>query len=360
MLVCAGMIACGSIGAAFEDSSGPNASDQADGGGFASPNPEGTALGPTDNAVILVHAAGLGAFRVCFDSALDQLPLPDRQAMPEANVVGVEVGTAVRLPPLAAPVNKVFVYEERLLRGKEDLDCRDLVTSQTPGVDPVAKIDLNADLTRDVHLLVLSGCGRNPSLFDRTIAQCGSDFDGGFGNLKMKDIVLKGANRTSPSLLPTQVAQLSQALESARADAGALNVTFGELEGSGGTVTVTQNPGLLAPPSPAQPIALEYKPDDIPGYARRGFTVFLGGKKLLAQSLADVARLSSPNDLPTTYYAVASNYVLLLLGDPNAKPKADGGAPDELEGLHFLVVPVVEPKADGGADASAPSDGGPL
>jgi hypothetical protein len=111
------------------------------------------------------------------------------------------------------------------------------------------------------------------------------------------------------------------------------------------TTSIATDPPLLGAASPAAPVALAYDPEALPDYAQRGFRVTLGGKSLLAQSLADVARLSSPNDLPSSYYAAASNYVLLLLGDPEAPVKNDAGA-DELETLHFLVVPVVQPKAD--------------
>jgi hypothetical protein len=89
-----------------------------------------------------------------------------------------------------------------------------------------------------------------------------------------------------------------------------------------------------------------------------------GATTLLDESLARIQSLSSPRDVPPTYYAAASNYALLLLGDPNAK-LADGGADtDDRRRLHFLAVPVIEPKTDGGADgvdggSSPPEDGGP-
>ena len=81
----------------------------------------------------------------------------------------------------------------------------------------------------------------------------------------------------------------------------------------------------------------------------------------LDESLADIQKSSSPRDIPPSYYATASNYALLVLGDPNAK-LADGGPDtDDRRALHVLAVPVVEPKSDGGADdggTSGAGDGG--
>jgi hypothetical protein len=301
---------------------------------------------------------------VCFGAAPKQFPQPDKQTMPEANVVGVDVGTAVRLPPIDTSANgTVYVYEERLLRpftapfGSEVYDCETLVTAQTSSVPkPVASMTLDptSNLATGVHLLVLSGCGANPTnvALARTTRQCGADFDPTKGNLKLRDVLLQGAVRDRDTSIPAQVVHLSQPLASARSAAGAnakVEVSYGPVVGDAGavftTTSIATDPPLLGAASPAAPVALAYDPEALPDYAQRGFRVTLGGKSLLAQSLADVARLSSPNDLPSSYYAAASNYVLLLLGDPEAPVKNDAGA-DELETLHFLVVPVVQPKAD--------------
>ena len=73
------------------------------------------------NGVVLVHAASFPAFRICFEGTKEELPLPSTDVMPESNVVGVEVGTAVRLPPLstagARPLGRAFVFPELALRG---------------------------------------------------------------------------------------------------------------------------------------------------------------------------------------------------------------------------------------------------
>jgi hypothetical protein len=364
-----GAVACGSDAlSAFGNAAAQDPNAQADAGGATASEsdapkaPPSAALVPVDNAVILVHAAGLGAFRVCFGAAPKQFPQPDKQTMPEANVVGVDVGTAVRLPPIDTSAKReVYVYEERLLRpytapfGSEVYDCETLLGASTESIPkPVATMTLTTNLATGVHLLVLSGCGANPGNpnLARTARQCGADFSPTKGNLKLRDVVLQGAVRDRDTSIPAQVVHLSQPLASARTAAGAnakIEISYGPVVGDAGavftTTSIATDPPLLGAASPAAPVALAYDPEALPDYAQRGFRVTLGGKSLLSQSLADVARLSSPNDLPSSYYAAASNYVLLLLGDPEAPVKNDAGA-DELEKLHFLVVPVVQPKAD--------------
>lgn len=363
------LVACGSSLLSSSDAEGAPAAGAAADGGLASgaENPSvNPGLRPVDNAIVLVHAAGLGAFRVCFGAAPKLYPQPDKQTMPEANLVGVDVGTAVRLPPLDTSSDPtVYVYEESLLRKwsapfGEEYDCDKIVNSQTPGVPPpVVTLRLDTNLATGVNLLVLTGCGANPAnpALARTTVQCGDDFDPAKGNLKLRVLPLLGETRPSETTLPTQVVHLSQPLASARADAGtknALEVSYGPVAGDAGvvfaTTSIVKDPALFGGPMPTSPVALPYDPEAQPDYAERGFRVTLGDKLLLGQSLADVARLSSPTDVPSSYYALGSNYVLLLLGDPNAKPRPGDAGVDPLEKLHFLVVPVVVPKADAGAD----------
>ena len=81
---------------------------------------------------------------------------------------------------------------------------------------------------------------------------------------------------------------------------------------------------------------------------------------VLDQTLEQVQAISAPRELPTTYFGIASNYALLLLGDP-APRLFDGGADtDGRRALHLVAIPVIDPKADAGADAgpTEPGDGG--
>ena len=63
-----------------------------------------------------------------------------------------------------------------------------------------------------------------------------------------------------------------------------------------------------------------------------------------------------PDTLPTSYYRAASNYALLLVGDPRVEPRLDDGganaAYDARRAVHLLAVPVKGPDdGDGGVRA---------
>ena len=373
--------ACGSIGAStYGDSTGgrgPNepGSSAADAG--SAPFPAGDKLGPVDNAVILVHAAKSQSFRLCFknESELDRRPQPDSQVMPEANVVGVEVGSAVRLGPLKGAPGEIFLFDEPLIRavypqfgGNVGPTCRNLLS----GSNPLSKIavslgTIDKDLSTGVHLLVVRGCPGNGPLDKHSVAECGASWNATSGNLGVSEVELHGAYRPTNGTLPAQVVNLSQPLEGARAGRDVV-ITFGDLVAPDAKVEkVASNPQLFGSAAPLEPAQLTYPTSDQAIYATSGFRVQLAapgdgsaGKKVLEQTLQAIQNLSSPRDLPPSYYATASNYALLMLGDPDAK-LADGGADsDERRNLHFLAVAVVNPKkGDAGADGGEPLDGGP-
>lgn len=361
------VVACGmsAADAAFGDgANAPSAGDSDAGfaGGGSGPAPSD--LRPVDNAVILVHAAASESFRLCFGNELDRQPQPDATTMPEANVVGVEVGSAVRLGPLRGAPGKVYLFDEPLIRafypqfGGKGPTCSDLLASDTMSKLAVDLGTVDKNLSTGVHLLVVSGCPANTPTRTHTEAECGPGFDGSKSNLAVTEIALTGAKREGSAALPAQVVHLSRALQSALAGR-TLKIAFGDVTASGALAPVVEDPKLLGAPQPAAPVPLAYPTNDEGVYAKFGFRVEAasaeGGapEAMLSQSLADVQRLSSPNDLPSTYFAAASNYVLLLLGEPSPR-LSDGGADDDpRRKLHFLAVPVIEPKpaADGGAEA---------
>jgi hypothetical protein len=326
-------------------------------------------LGPVDNAVILVHAAKSQAFRLCFENELDRRPQPDSQVMPQANVVGVEVGSAVRIGPLSGAPGRIFLFEEPLIRALYPQfggagvgpTCRQLVATQGLGNLAVTLGTVTTDLSHGVHLLVVRGCPANTPGNTYSIAECGGGWGPAKSNLAVTELTLSGYKRPDGSTLPTQVVNLSQALESERAG-GQVAITFGDLTAPGASLaSVAASAPLFGPAVPAAPAMLSYASSDLAGYDSVGFRVQLTGADggapthLLDESLARIQKLSSPLDLPPTYYAAASNYALLMLGDPNAVP-ADGGAGDDLRSLHFLAVPVIAPKDDAGADGGSTAD----
>jgi hypothetical protein len=390
LAVSGALYACGSAGLSGFGAQGtsggvdPSTPPDADGGGAVVATPmagskDGTGLVPVDNAVILVHAAKSQSFRLCFEKEPDRRPQPDSDVMPEANVVGVEVGAAVRLGPLSGAPGMVYLFDEPLIRAfypafggaGQGPTCKNLLAD--PSLSQIAQPlgTITTDLSHGVHLVVVRGCPRDTTTVKHSVTECGASWTSGAGNLGVAEITLAGAQRPSPGLLPAQVVNLSQPLEGARGTKSVV-VSFGDLLTAGAPVTpVATNPPVFGNADPSLPASLSYDANDQAIYASFGFRVSLqaasgqpaGSTTLLDESLARIQSLSSPRDVPPSYYAAASNYALLLLGDPNAK-LADGGVDsDDRRNLHFLAVPVIEPKTDAGPDGvdggSGPSaDGG--
>lgn len=365
-------LSASSLDAAGGANADPNRGTSSSGGSSGeSATPAGAAdLAPTDNGVIMVHAASMQPFRMCFENQLGLYPQPDKQAMPQANVVGVEVGHAVRISPLNGPPGHVYLYEEPLIRGLyfgssdgKGPTCSDLHTSNTLSALEIDLGEVKTDLSKGVHLLVVKGCPKDTASVKHSVAECGADWTAATGNLSVAEITLPGANRKDLNKLPTQVVNLSPAVETARGGK-TLSVTFGALATPGKLTPVVDNPALFKDPQPTTPVSLDFASDDLSTYATNGFRVTVpsssGGSQVdVDYSLAEIQKASSPLEVPSSYYTVASNYVLLLLGDPNAKLPDGGPDSDERRALHFLAVPVIEPKAanDAGPGTDAAADG---
>lgn len=375
-LIALAAIACGSLDAAgFADREGNSPS--ADGGGLAPST--GPKDGPVDNAVILVHAAKAQSFRLCFDEELDRLPLPDSQVMPEANVVGVEVGSAVRLGPLRGMPGNVFLFDEATIRALYPQfggagagpSCGTLLSGSNALNKFAIKLGrIEKDLRTGVHLLVVRGCPADGKVAPfRSVAECGADWTAATGNLGITEIELRGAAPPQAGVLSAQVVNLSKSLDDDRLGRR-LVIRFGDLVGKDAKLMdVASNPPLFGEAAPASPALLPYSSEDANIFGSTGFRVSLGSvadagdagteANVLDQTLERVQELSAPRDLPPTYFATASNYALLLLGDPDAKLKDGGADTDDRRRLHILAVPVIETKSgDAGADGGEPSDGG--
>ena len=151
-----------------------------------------------------------------------------------------------------------------------------------------------------------------------------------------------------------------------------LDVTFGAL-GDGSDPLDQQV--ATAPPlfEAGEPTTLGLDQTSTATFGSHGFRIALrhaedagepsdgGALFFVDQSLAEVQELSFPQTVPTTYFRAASNYALLLLGDPRiARTYPDGGVNpgfDARRAVHLLAVPVKE-EIDAGADAAP--DAAPL
>lgn len=344
----AAVVACGS---ADSESAFGNPSASSDAGGTSSSssggfgNDAGAAADASiipANGIVIVHAASFGAFRLCFEKQEQRRPIPSADLLPESNLVGVDVGSVVRIDPIPGSPGKIWAFAvddiaQYYAPGQAGPTCKDLLKSAAFG-DAHEVGTINDNLSAGVHLLVLRGSVGN--------------------QLRIEKISLTAFNRM-PQTLPVQVLHLAQNLESLAGNRK-IGVIADALDGgdSGPFIEGTFEAGV---PFPTMPFELDYNPDDEGQYATSGFMVTLGApldagadagdagprKVILAQSLADIQRLSAPRALPEPWFNAGSSYVLLLLG--NAQ-EADANA-DELERLHFLAVPL---KSAASSDAGEP------
>jgi hypothetical protein len=327
---------------------------------------------PTASGVVLVHAAAFPAFRLCFENMPELPPQPDSKIMPEANVVGVEVGSVVRIDPLEAP-GRIYVINERDVRGT-DLACGELLN------DPSKKLleDTHYHVANTikeplgqgrVDVLAITGCGAKAFLnhlkTDETNCDKGASrpWDVTRGNLEARVITLEpspvGATESS---LPVQLVHLAPKLDAFIGDAGTLEVTFGNLRDQGALPQRVANQVPLL--GMGSPVTLQLNQKDLGVYGTHGFRIAVREgtttKLEVDRSLAAVQELSSPRDTPDAYYRTPSNYALLLLGDPSAPPGADGGPVASRRQVQLLAIPVLDPsQIEQGADAgSDEGDGG--
>jgi hypothetical protein len=349
----AAVVACGSADSELNAFGPPSANQDSGASGSSSGGSFNDAGFPGDaatmipaNGIVIVHAASFGAFRLCFKNVGGRRPIPSADLLPESNLVGVDVGSAVRIDPIKGSPGTAYAFDVDDIKtyyppGQAGPTCNDLVTGQAfQYAHEVAEIA--TDLAFGVHLLVLRGS---------LAAQ----------DLRLETIELNAFNRPYQTL-PVQVLHLAQNLE-ARAANRKLGVAVGLVSSDGGDA------GPPAPfiegqfdagvPMPTMPYPLDYDPADESVYATSGFFVTLGGpldagtgdagtvkrEVLLAQSLADIQRLSAPRALPGPWFNAPSSFVLLLLG--NAQ-ETDANA-DELTRLHFLAVPMAAPPTAGDA-----------
>lgn len=359
------------VGVTGPDAGRPGDSGLGDGGVAAD-----AGTGIEANAVVLVHAASFPAFRLCFENAGSEQPQPSLDLMPESNVVGVEVGTALRLPPRSEILGKAFVFAEATLRPLYTATgagptCTQLLGAAGTKSAAIAVGEVTASLARGVNALVLAGCRKQAEDPTASAARCGDDWTAAEGNLALHTVPLPAYGRLDPSKLPVQLLQLSPSLD--RSAAGrAVGIAVGPLDAGAASspVPLVEGAAPFGVPVPSPPVQLPYAPADLAAFASTGVFVTLGGpvdeagapvttttdagarEIVLAQSLADIQRRSSPRSVPPEWFATASSFVVLSVGDLD--PRAADGGPDgdPRRALHLLAIPLSTP--DAGAAQTAP------
>ena len=342
-------------GGAFSDARGP------DGGVSIADAAAGAFLEAT--GIVLVHAAAFPAFRVCFEGAPGDLPAPSTDLLPESNLVGVDVGTAVRLPARPETLGTAFVVPEERLRslypvfGGSGPSCGDVLEGVKAYAVNVGVVD--ADLSRGVHALVLTGCLPQASDAVASVDRCGPDWTAAAGNLKLTTLSLMAYARAGDTRLSVQLVQLSPALQR-MAQGRALGVAFGPLE-AGAPTPFVEGAVPFGEAVPNPPAILDYAAADIESYATSGVFVTLGGavddagaplpgdasvarQVVVSQSLAEIQKRSAPRSLPADWFSAASSYVVLSVGDTDPRLQDGGADGDPRRALHLLAIPLATPE----------------
>lgn len=320
------------------------------------------------NGVVLVHAASFPAFRICFAGASDEQPFPTQDLMPQSNLPGVEVGSAVRFQPGKGRLGVARVHLEERIRpsyfgnAAAGPSCAKL-EELTVGQGAVVVHDDVPDLSTGVHLMVLRGCAKESVDPSANELKCGATWKPETGNLALDLIQVTAFQRMTKTEMPVQLVQLSRDLE-VRAGSRAIGLALGEVD------AMAPPPFLeLAAPIgkavPNPPAIADIGNVDLGGFESAGLVVTLGRdldaggadasatprEVLLGQSLADIQKRSSPRSLPPDWFATASSYVVLSVGEIDPK-EADGGPGDPRRSLHLLAVPLAVPPRDAGTDAA--------
>jgi hypothetical protein len=379
-----GLAACASVAGNDAQSAfgGPNDTTRGDGGdggglpgsGTGGADAAATAAedaggqDKTQSSVVLVHASkNLPAFRACFSGYTQVLPQPDDKVMPNANVVGVDVGAAVHISAIqgvtsgadsadasvldgafddagddaasadaGSATGQMYVIEEKLIRGfypqgadaQAGPNCGALVdlllanNYENHGIYALTGAPLSAS---DVgtQLIVVRGCLPDPKL---TTAECGATFDPASGQHNLHyDIVPTVAAPSSAQLITFESMNVSPGI------AGA-TLTFTDAMG-------TPSPAFSVPDMPllssVNTVALPAQDSD---YGTASFTITPASGTAVKVTLADVQAASSPRDLPSHFWQQPTAFAFFVLGDPNVP-----AATSPTQALHVLAVPVLDP-----------------
>ena len=366
--------ACGDVtSASFAGESGPTGRGQVDAGSATGDGADPSAVPAPQqpsNGVMLVHAADFPALRVCFEGRPGARPIPDSTTMPDANIVGLDVGAGIRLSPIRndKPLGKVYVIEvdpSRIRNGfDENATCGHLICAPgsgpqclTAGRDyaeaaaPIGDTSLGADA---LTILAIKGCG-NAFQIDAigvNASDCGVGWDNLKGNVKAESITNLALGQRPAGKLPVQLVNLSKYLDPKTL--GALTVQYGDVLAEAGAPTLSNVANDPPVDQPAPSKDLDLPTDDESVYGTRGFVIERktgsGPAFSVRTSLADVQEDSSPLSLPADYYQGSSKYALLLLGDPRAQAS-------DPRRVHLIAVPMTDPADAVDTDAGGGSTG---
>lgn len=397
------LIACGgdddesAFGGGFDaGASGTSSSGGSSSGSSGAVFGDGGATLPA-KGVILVHAAAFPSMRVCFENYPDIPPQPDRKVLPQANVVGVDLGGLVRLGPMLKPPGKVYVISQKAVAAvpgsKDDLTCGQYLknTDENIGYYNAGKLTEPVGVDH-AEVLAITGCGPKTYVVDQlkiAKSDCGPAYDSdaeSTGTFATQRLRLTETNTATSQSLPMTLINLAPLLKPPGSQT--LDVTFGDLDaGVTGKLKTTipvppfgadagADGGVPFSEGPSVTLDLDQSKESVFGLSgfrvayRDGSGTALApsvGGVVVDQTLAQIQANSRSDGNPTSYYVASSNFVFFLMGDAHmVRNFTDGGANpnfDPRRAIHLLAISVrddneVTPIGDAGAPATDASDAG--
>lgn len=376
-LVLATLIACGSE------------SNENDDAGYDGGSPSGTSSsggvfgdgGRTEQArgVILVHGAAFPSMRVCFSGYPELPPQPDRDVLPQANILGIDTGGLVRLGPMTKPPGEIYVIPQKVkaVVGATEKSCGEYIKNgaenfeyykvQSPGLDRPIGVD-------EAEVIAIVGCG--PTVFlgqlglkEKDCPNFDSEEAHAGGTFEAKVLTLTKTTTATDKQLPMTLINLSAKLSELAPSGQELDVTFGDFDAGATAKLATDVPAKAALFAENESVTLDVDQSTEATFGMFGFRIAYrdadgtasaldAGGFVVDQSLATIQESSRSTSNPTSYYVASSNFAFFLLGDPSVRPVfADGGTNPYYarRAVHMLAVPVRDdsystPLADAGAD----------
>lgn len=335
---------------------------------------------PLENAkVIVVHASpDVPAVRVCFgigtkadgsDAILSPLPpLPDVRSSSGQPYPGVFPGFGAQMPDVKVDLSPVavtpFVVFASAVKDVERIDggtadggalagCSKLIggdaASLVAGVDylKLPTIPQGTLAKGTTLLLAMTGCLPIATDPNATAAKCGSDYNGGTGNVAAKLFVLD-RKLGDPAKLGTRVIHASQPLDGVNTAAGSIGLVASLTTvfdgGSGSQTIVAAGDGFkFGEQKPTASLGVTFPVAAADGTFSIAGALADGGTVSAASfPLTNVHALSTGASTGAdAYFGKGHNVAFVVVGDPSQSLVTDAGTNGTA--LHVLAFPTDPP-----------------
>lgn len=340
----AGSAGTGGAGGAGMGGTGASAGSAGEGGSLTMFSAEPTTF--------LIHnAPDTFPVRICLEIDgvhSEDLPYPSDfdNPMPLSNRPGIPVGGAWNLDELLEGIDPTSNVTFHLLDANSNvviqgIGCKDLVNSLLPSFKRAFESVNITLLTKEtVRALVLEGCNPGSTL---STTQCGEDFTTAEGNLVLRPIGVSPALFIEPS---THVYPFHLSPSLAALGPG---VSFPLTYGTLGEEPDVPIEGTVPRNQPTLEGTAFTPPSELSSFGEKGFSLekrdpaTTSPEFLLQASLANIQRVTSPNDTPDAFFTGAGGFLLVFLGDIDSQPWLDDNHNWNTEyngqGFHLLALP---------------------